>query len=147
MAKKKLGISIAIIIGFCLFTGLLQFSPISISFGKRNHANSDLQNMPLQPNGMYLVYVKKPMALPDDMELVTEPWTGMAIPCEFAGTRRGAGFVHDGKRKDDDKKKCMGTITILLQDDGRIKYKCLHCSKMIPDRDSKSKKEEYYDNK
>ena len=143
MSKKKLGISIALVIGFCLFTGVLQFVPISISFGKSHHTNSDLRNMPLQPNGTYLVYVKKPMALPDDMELVTGPWTG---PCTWQmtrGTLRGAGFFHDGKRKDDDKGKgkgkCMGNIKILLQDDGRIKYICLLCRKVIPDRDSKVK--------
>jgi hypothetical protein len=135
MAKKKLGVSIALVIGFCLFTGVLQFVPISISFGKSNHSKSDLRNMPLQPNGTYLVYVKKPMALPDDMELI-EQWTSQM---QRLGARRGAGFVHDGKRKDSDKKKCMGTIKTLLQDDGRIKYKCLHCGKVIPDINTKVK--------
>lgn len=139
MAKKNLGISIALIIGLCLFTGLHQFAPISISFGKRNHSNSELRNIPLQPKRTYLIYVKKPMELPDDMEFVTgswtEPWT-WPIEC---GTRRGAGFFHDGKHKDNDKKKCMGTITILLQDDGRIKYKCIHCGKVISDINSKIK--------
>lgn len=133
MTQKRLKISIALLVGFVLFAGLLQFVPISISFGKSHHTNSDLRNMPLQPNGTYLVYVKKPMALPDDMELVTEHWA-----CR-AWTRRGAGFVHDGKRKDGDKGKCMGTIKMLLQDDARIKYKCLHCGKVIPDKISKIK--------
>lgn len=137
MTQKRLKISIALLVGFVLFTGLLQFVPISISFGKSHHTNSDLRNIPLQPNGTYLVYVKKPMALPDDMELVTGPWTGQMT----GWTLRGAGFFHDGKRKDDDKGKgkCMGNIKILLQDDGRIKYICLLCHKVIPDRDSKVK--------
>lgn len=94
MTQKRLKISIALLVGFVLFTGLLQFVPISISFGKSHHTNSDLRNMPLQPNGTYLVYVKKPMALPDDMELVTGPWTG---PCKgqvTGWTFRGAGFFH-----------------------------------------------------
>lgn len=139
MTQKKLKISIALLVGFVLFAGLLQFVPISISFGKRHHTNSDLRNMPLQPNGTYLVYVKKPMALPDDMELVTGPWTGPWTGQMRGWTLRGAGFFHDGKRKDDNKVECMGNIKILLQDDGRIKYKCLLCRKVIPDRDSKVK--------
>lgn len=123
MAKKKLGISIALVIGFCLFTGLLQFVPISISFGKHHDADLDLRNVSLQPNCMYHVYVKKPMTLPDNMELAPKPLT-----------QRGAGFFHDSKREDGDKGKCMGTIKILLQDDGRKKYKCLRCGKEIWDR-------------
>ncbi len=117
MKQKKLKISIALLVGFVLFAGLLQFVPISISFGKRHNANVGPGNAFLQPDCLYLVQVKNPMISPDGMQ---------AIPCGYMA----AGFFHDGKRQDNGKDHCGGDITTLLQDNGEKKYKCEQCKKI-----------------
>ena len=121
------------VVGFCLFIGLLRFVPISVSFGERNDRNSDPHNTSLPP-GLYYVYLKSPMKLPDGMELVAMHgnWTsvrdGASSPYGWIGT----GFFHDGKREKNDKDCCLGPITTLLQDDGSMKYQCMKCEKTWP---------------
>lgn len=120
-------------VGFCLFIGLLRFVPISVSFGKRADRNSDPPNTSLRP-GLYYVYLKSPMKLPDGMELAAMHgnWTSVRdvawSPCGLIGT----GFFHDGKHEKKDMDPCMGPITTLLQDDHSMKYKCMECGKIWP---------------
>lgn len=133
MARRKLRISIAMAVGSCLFIGLLRFVPISVSFGERDDSNSDPHNTSLRP-GIYYVYLKSPMKLPDGMELVAMHgnWTSVCGGAWSPYGLIGTGFFHDGKRKKNDKDRCRGPITTLLQDDRSMKYKCMKCGKIWP---------------
>jgi len=117
MAKEKIRISIALLIGFCLFAILLKLIPVSISFGERHDLRADSVNDFLQPGRVYFVCVDKPMNPPEGMK---------PIPNGFLGT----GFFHDGKRDDNPKRMCWGDITILLDDDGYMNYRCERCKKV-----------------
>jgi hypothetical protein len=128
MVKKKIRLSIALVIGFCLFASLLQFMPVSISLGERCDVRADPASAFLQPGHVYLVRVDKPMNPPDGMKPIPQG--------SF-----GAGFFHDGKRDDDPKHHCQGDITVLLQDDGHRKYRCQRCNK-VWDRINESEKGE-----
>ena len=85
MPGKRLRISITLLVVFVLIAGLLQFVPISISFGERCDDNMYAGNTFLQPGNFYLVQANKAMKVPDGMQ---------TVPCGFMG----AGFFHDGKR-------------------------------------------------
>ena len=127
MAKRKLNFIIMLVIGFCLFACVLKFMPISISFGEQNKPNPRLKNDILWP-GFYGIYIKKPMRLPEEMELIAAQDRYVECGTTHYGMI-GAGFYHEGKRKDDDKKNCGGPIKTLLQDDRSMKYECLLCGK------------------
>ena len=123
MPRKKLTVSITLLVVFVLIAGLLQFVPISISFGERCDDNMYAGSTFLQPGKFYLIQANKSTKLSDGEQ---------TIPCGVMGPGRfiGAGFFHDGKRKDDEKKYCGGSISKLLQDNSDIKYRCEKCKKV-----------------
>lgn len=117
MTKRKIKTLLVLLVCFLLLGGFLQFMSTSISLGQPDQEHIDPEKVSLQPGHFYLVKVRSPMKLTDEMDIVQAGY--------FA-----QGFIHDGKRQDNPEKHCGGDITSLLQDDGRIKYRCEKCRKI-----------------
>jgi hypothetical protein len=116
MHNGTLSLPIAFLAGGLLSLAVFQSSPVATLSGQTDCSMSPMQRGYMEPGSTYVMTVDRRMKVPDWMK---------PVPC---GSIK-QGFFHDGKCVASEKEHCGGDVTMLLQDDGSLRYRCERCKR------------------
>ena len=115
MSKSMLKTTLVGLASIFLLVTCFQIMPISISLGQNDKKMNEKKRLDMQPGEWYMVYSDTPFTLYGDAKVMS-------------GGGIGGRLKHDGINKDT-QKPCAGFISMVLQDNGWIRYRCNLCER------------------